>query len=266
MTIQSDVVRLALFILLTCICPVSLDAEDLVPAKHSHNDYLHPRPLYDALDSGYASVEADVFLFRGKLVVAHSIFEIDESRTLRSLYLEPLRELYRASQPTKQISNRFTLMVDIKSAGEPTYRALSNELNDFRDMLQRVENGKLISGPCEVIVSGNRPFRTIEADKNRCVAIDGRMQDVDSNIDTGLMPMISDNWSSHFSWNGEGDMPIAERKKLRSIVTKVHQEGKRLRFWATPEKESLWKVLKEEQVDVINTDMLIELDRFLSSH
>lgn len=33
---------------------------------HAHNDYEHDRPLFDALDSGFKSVEADVF---GKPVV-----------------------------------------------------------------------------------------------------------------------------------------------------------------------------------------------------
>jgi len=31
----------------------------LIPA-HAHNDYLHARPLLDALDHGFCSVEADI--------------------------------------------------------------------------------------------------------------------------------------------------------------------------------------------------------------
>ena len=27
---------------------------------HAHNDYLHPRPMLDALDAGFTSVEADI--------------------------------------------------------------------------------------------------------------------------------------------------------------------------------------------------------------
>ena len=57
---------------------------------HAHNDYLHPRPLLDALEQGFGSVEADVFLVDGKLLVAHSILEIRHERTLEDLYLKPL--------------------------------------------------------------------------------------------------------------------------------------------------------------------------------
>lgn len=63
---------------------------------HAHNDYLHPRPLYDALAHGFTSVEADVFLVDGELLVAHDPAGLDPRRTLAALYLDPLRALVRA--------------------------------------------------------------------------------------------------------------------------------------------------------------------------
>ena len=38
---------------------------------HAHNDYEHERPLLDALDHGFCSVEADIVLSEGELLVAH---------------------------------------------------------------------------------------------------------------------------------------------------------------------------------------------------
>ena len=37
----------------------------------AHNDYCHKHPLYDALENGFTSIEADIFLKDGKLIVAH---------------------------------------------------------------------------------------------------------------------------------------------------------------------------------------------------
>ena len=34
---------------------------------HAHNDYEHERPLLDALDQGFTSIEADVFLVEGQV-------------------------------------------------------------------------------------------------------------------------------------------------------------------------------------------------------
>jgi len=68
------------------------DATPLARA-HAHNDYLHPRPLLDALDHGFTSVEADVWIVNGALLVAHDQRDVMPERTLRALYLEPLRRI-----------------------------------------------------------------------------------------------------------------------------------------------------------------------------
>jgi len=59
--------------------PSSTAAPDaIVPLAraHAHNDYLHPRPLLDALDAGFTSIETDVWLVDGDLLVAHDRREV----------------------------------------------------------------------------------------------------------------------------------------------------------------------------------------------
>ena len=75
--------------------------------------------------------------------------------------------------------------------------------------------------------------------------------------------MISDNWRNHFRWRGDGEIPAAEKKKLRDVVTQAHQAGRQVRFWATPESPALWSQLYDAGVDAINTDRLDELQAFL---
>ena len=59
---------------------------------HAHNDYEHDRPLLDALDHGFTSVEADIYLVDGALLVAHNRRDVKPERTLEKLYLDPLQE------------------------------------------------------------------------------------------------------------------------------------------------------------------------------
>ena len=40
---------------------------------HAHNDYEHPRPLLDALDHRFGSVEADIFLVGDQLLIGHTV-------------------------------------------------------------------------------------------------------------------------------------------------------------------------------------------------
>src|SRR5438270_1525514 len=64
---------------------------------HAHNDYVHARPLLDALDHGFCSVEADIHLIGQTLLVAHDVDSVRADRTLQSLYLEPLRQRAKAN-------------------------------------------------------------------------------------------------------------------------------------------------------------------------
>src|SRR5688500_18169484 len=53
-----------------------------LPNAHSHNDYEHKRPLLDALANGFTSVEADIYLVEGLLLVAHDRKDVDRRKTL----------------------------------------------------------------------------------------------------------------------------------------------------------------------------------------
>lgn len=47
---------------------------------HAHNDYEHDRPLFDTLDHNFKSVEADVWLANGELLVAHDRHQVQPGR------------------------------------------------------------------------------------------------------------------------------------------------------------------------------------------
>ena len=68
---------------------------------HAHNDYEHPRPLLDALDHRFGSVEADIFLVGDQLLVAHDPADLDPTRTLESLYLDPLAARVKANHGSR---------------------------------------------------------------------------------------------------------------------------------------------------------------------
>lgn len=261
--------RLMIVVIAVASLPVtqSLAAEDAMaplPAAHAHNDYLHDRPLLDALDNGFCSVEADIFLVDGKLLVAHTRRELSADHSLERLYLDPLRQRIRNNGGRVHRNGPvFTLMIDIKSDGVATYKALHDVLRQYHEIFTRVENGTVHQKAVVAIVSGNRPQATIAAHSPRYVGIDGRLSDLDSDQPTHLLPLISDNWRNHFQWRGEGKISEAERMKLQDIVQQAHSKKRRLRFWATPDTPAMWGTLQAAGVDLINTDNLPGLSEFL---
>lgn len=58
-------------------------------------------------------------------------------------------------------------------------------------------------------------------------------------------------------------MPVSEQAKLDSIVAKAHAKGRKVRFWATSESEELWNTLRQAEVDLIGTDDLRRLSKYL---
>lgn len=240
---------------------------------HAHNDYEHERPLLDALEHGFTSVEADVWLVDGELLVAHDAEDLDPARTLERLYLAPLKKLVRGKgrDVYPGYDGTFQLLIDIKNTGEATYAAIEKELGDYEELFTRYENGTVKDGPVEAVISGDRPLETMRSATERFSFYDGRMSDLRSGMPASLMPLVSDNWTKVFVWQGIGPMPETERRKLHEIVDHAHTQGYRVRFWATPDtdgaaREAVWTELLAAGVDHINTDDLEDLDAFLTAN
>ncbi|MEV6857365.1 phosphatidylinositol-specific phospholipase C/glycerophosphodiester phosphodiesterase family protein [Streptomyces microflavus] len=238
---------------------------------HAHNDYLHPRPLYDALAHGFTSVEADIFLVDGELLVAHDPAGLDPRRTLAALYLDPLRALVRAGRGSVHPHHRapLQLLIDIKADGVVAYRELDRQLARHRSLFTRYHHGRVRPGAVTAVISGDRAARVpMEAQRTRLAFYDGRLDDLGAASPASFTPLISANWTQTFGWLGAGPFPRAERDRLRTLVAAAHREGRRIRFWATPdlpgpEREAVWSELLAAGVDHLNTDDLAGLERFL---
>jgi hypothetical protein len=231
---------------------------------HAHNDYEHEHPLFDALAQGFGSVEADIFLKDGQLLIGHTSGDLKKERTLEKLYLEPLRK--RARENGGHIYpnvSPFFLLIDVKTSAKPTYLALHEVLARYADILTSIREGKVEKRAVTVVVSGNRSIDFMTGQKLRYTGYDGRSSDLDSEAPANLMPWISDRWGNKFRWQGNGPIPAEERKRLDEFVRKAHAHGRLVRFWATPEREEMWKELRATGVDLLNTDNLVQMRQFL---
>jgi hypothetical protein len=231
---------------------------------HAHNDYEHKRPLFDALDHGFCSIEADIYLVNGQLLVAHERRQVTPERTLEKLYLDPLRERF--------IKNRgriykggpeVTLLIDIKTDWRTTYPVLRAALAKYEKMLTTFQGDSKKQSAILAIITGDRSKEMLAGETLRLAALDGELEDLDSNLPASLIPWISSNWSKSFSWRGTGTFSEAERTKLKNLVEKAHRQGRRIRFWGSPDNEQFWRELIDNGVDLINTDDLQGAQQFL---
>jgi hypothetical protein len=230
-----------------------------LPEAYAHNDYLHEKPLLEALSNGFTSVEADVHLVNGELYLGHWLPKISENNTLRAAYLTPLNKLMAAQdgEVYPNYEGVFHLMVDIKTDAKSTYEVLRCQLLQYKAFLRNPH--------IRVFISGNRATETILADSMQVISLDGRLSDINGCFTADQMPVISDNFKKHFQWRGRGTMPASEKKRIQLLAEQAHRQGKKLRFWAIPDNPNGWEVLLEAGVDLINTDNLTGFRKFLTT-
>ena len=259
----------------SCLClalslagPLAIAQPGIPLPAHSHNDYERPRPLFSALQLRFASVEADIYLVRDELLVGHDAQDLMPGRTLRNLYLEPLRLIVMrgVGQVYPETTTPLLLVVDIKTEAEATYRALDQALAPYQDFLTRFTPEGTELGAVTVVVSGNRPRELMASQEERFMGYDGRLADLTAgNIDSNLIPLVSNNWDDVFSWRGSGPMPEDEREQLMTLVGLARENNVKLRFWNTPDIPPVWEALYESDIDLINADRIDALSEFLLS-
>lgn len=261
-----------LSVLLFCILLFNCKTPNVVVPlvnAHAHNDYEHKNPLFDALDNGFISVEADVHLINGELYVSHFKPKFtDSTKTLEALYLKPLKKRIKENNGSvyKGYDHFFYLMIDIKADADSSYLRLKKIVENYKDIIAIVTDGKEeTTKPIKIVITGikGRPYHQILADEPKYVSLDGRLKELGLGISAAAMPYISENYKNYLSYKGVGNPSEEDIKSLQAIVSNVHAEGKKLRFWASPDNEGVWKFLLAHKVDLVNTDSLPQFNRFL---
>lgn len=228
-------------------------------AGHSHNDYWQSQPFYTAYYAGMQSIEADIFLRDGKLMVAHDAKEIKAEHTLKTLYLDPVAKLYHKNgaaafaDKTKQLQ----LLIDVKESYKQTLPVLVKTLEQYGDLFNPVKNPNGI----KVIVTGGRPKPEGFKDYPKWLFFDGEVNwnyDATSLAQTGL---ISADLKDYTDWNGKGlpeNIPA-----IKQAIAKADSLGLRFRFYGTHDSPNAWQQLINLGVYWVNTDHPKTLELFL---
>ena len=156
-------------------------------------------------------------------------------------------------------------MIDFKGGSVEMYNRLMELLQEYRSTLTVMEDGELKQGAVTVFLSGSRPAEAVIKSEPKLAFLDGRPSDLGKQIDSRIMPVISDNYKNHLKWNGRGEMPALQREKLKGLASKIHTEGKKLRLWASPDNSNAWFTFQELRIDLINTDSPKKFAKFMNS-
>lgn len=205
----------------------------------------------------------------GKFIVAHISPFLKNKKTLEFLYLKPLQDSI-AKNGGMLYANCKTpviLLIDIKTDANKTYAALKPLLEKYKSMLTVYANGTVKPGAVTVIITGNKPYTGIAKENVRYAFIDEPLMAIEKdNFNANYSPLTSTKYSNILSWSGKGTIPQMEKERLMHYTSIAHAQGKKVRLWASPENTIVWKELLACGVDLINTDRLEELQKFLTTN
>jgi hypothetical protein len=253
---------LTVFALILC---VRLQAQQILDSGHSHNDYTHEHPLFDALGYGYKSIEIDVWLHDGKLIVDHDGIGLDGKKDIEEEYLLPIIERVKAhhgwvydgdSTPT-------IFMVEFKNDPEACYTVLKTLIDKHKTLFA---DRMGVGGPIKLLITGHRPWQSLLKGDALYITADADIRQAADSVPPYIIERVSDPYGNHFTWKGNGPMPKKQKEKLLSLVKIAHDHGRQIRFYAMPQNENVWRELLDDGVDWINVDKLEKFATFYKSY
>jgi alkaline phosphatase len=219
--------RTSLFLIL-CSIVLQLHAQETKPksiSKHSHNDYEQPHPFQTAYQHFFVSIEADIYLSKGRLLIAHDTAGLKANHTLEEFYLHPISKVIKSNKgsiypnPNKPLQ----LLVDIKSEAYTTLASFIQTLKQYPEIIQ--------CHKISIVISGNRPKEEDYDKYPSFIYFDGRP---DKNYDENTLKkiaLICDDFHRYSKWNGQSVLSTEEKVRLYQVIKKVHQLQKPVRFW-----------------------------------
>ncbi|KPV72176.1 uncharacterized protein RHOBADRAFT_47018 [Rhodotorula graminis WP1] len=265
--------------------PTSL-TKGIVPKNiHSHNDYTRPVPLLDALAVGAKSVEADIHLVEGKLLVGHKSVSLTSSRTLEELYLDPILEIIKLQNPaspfasgseTAALTNgvfdydpeqSLQLLLDYKTDPSALHPAVIDALAQFRalNLLTTFNStsGTLTTRPLTITCTGNCDLALVSSQTPlRDIFLDAPLEDIaNPAYTTAVTLMASTSFKHMFGWLDSFDVDADKAQGIAELVHAAREKGIKTRFWETPSwpafvRDDVWRGLLKAGVDWLNVDDL----------
>lgn len=256
-------IKMCLWIGLTCIGS-GLAAQTYTANNnaHSHNDYLQDQPFHEAYSNHFGSMEIDVFLVDGKLLVAHTPREITQERTIETLYIKPLLEQIKLHQGNVYPDGgKLQFLIDLKTGGE-TLHALEQLLMPVRHHFDIEKNPHAV----RLVISGSGPSPEQFAEYDKIFWFDGRTNLTYDAEQLKRVAFYSAPFRSFSRWKGNDTLPEDDARKIKEYADSIHTLGKKVRLWGCPDTETCWQTFIQLGIDYLNTDNPSGLARFLNEY
>ncbi|OAL00069.1 hypothetical protein IQ06DRAFT_294428 [Phaeosphaeriaceae sp. SRC1lsM3a] len=219
--------------------------------------------------------------------VGHEPSALTSTRTLQSLYIDPILSTLERLNPQTQFtqpgsqngvfdtSSAQTLyfFIDLKTGSQETWPAVLAALEPLRSgsWLTTWDGKDRFNRPVTVIGTGNTQLSDVNAYLPRDVFFDAPLSQLGdatyAKLTANESPIASTDFAASFGDVRKREMNGTQLEKLRGQVEKAHARGIKARYWNQPAwpvgtRNAVWRTLWDEGVDLLNVDDLKAASEF----
>lgn len=230
-----------------------------VSNAHSHNDYEQEVPFWQAYYANFGSIEADVFLVKGKLWVAHTEKELSADRTLENLYLDHISKQIKLNKGNiySDVNKKLQLLIDVKQDYQTSLDALVRTLKKYPEITGNTG--------VKIVITGGRPQPNDFKKYPAYLYFDGDLDKKYTPDELKRVGLFSADLQGLVKWNGKGIPRDEETDRIKKAVAAAHAQQKPVRFYGAPDFPNAWANFIDLGVDYINTDHIPDLKKFLNT-
>lgn len=235
---------------LLCLCTTAMAERPML--IHSHNDYRRRVPFYQAYSQGVYSIEVDLFLHNGRLLIAHDPEDVEAGLTFEALYVNPIVEIFgrNGGHAWAGSDEHLQLLVELVTETAPTLDEVVKLLGRYPEVFDPSVNPDAV----RVTITGRVPEPSDFARYPEWVNFDGEYGVEYTPEQLKRIALVSAHFRNYSTWNGKGSIVPSEQEALMKVVDYAHSIGKPVRFWDAPEGVTVYYTFYDLGIDYINTD------------
>ncbi len=264
-------------------------SRDIKPIPcHSHNDYMREVPLYQAIEAGCTSVEADIWLEDKELYVGHHSWTLTSSSTLKKLYIDPLVAILEHQNNKSRLhagdeSGRvfgvydtdpdvsLVLLLDFETDGKQAWLTVQEQLEPLRERGMLTSwNGDtkaITQRPVTVVGTGYAPFDLIVANTTyRDVFFDAPLDQLSDKYtpENSFYASCSFLTAVGIFWLRPSSSQVAQ---VKSQIEAASRRGLISRYWDAPDwpisrRNNVWNFLLENGIGILNVNDVMNAARW----
>ena len=150
------------------------------------------------------------------------------------------------------------LLIDIKTEAKTTLNQLVVLLGKYPS----ITNNKNV----KIVISGNTVAPALFDSYPYYIWFDGRLSIQYNPKQLSRVALISEDYYKVIGYKFMWPLDSVSIDKAKQFIDQVHQLGKPIRLWASPDKPDAWEQFMQWGVDFINTDKIKELADFIVHH